>query len=589
MGWRWILYAAIGLVAGIFLAPILLRRIKLPEWRRFDRLTGRWSVQAAAILTALMGLTNLVSAITPGLSDRLALIREISPLEVRHGSHLTAALSGFALLLLADNLLRRKRVAWLLTVIILAISAISHLARALDIEAALLSMLLAIWLYTQRDLFHARSDRPSVSQGLYILGIALCFTLAYGIGGFYFLDRNFSVRFNLWQAIEQTVVMFTQFYDPGLQPIPITRFGRYFTDSIYAVGITTIGYALLMLARPVLVRKSASPGERKRAAEIVQAFGRTSLAQYTLLEDKSYYFSSGGSMIAFVHKGRVALALGDPIGPPRDGEPAVREYKKYCEQNDWLPVFYQVLPDMLGCYEQSGFTATKIGHEAIIDLASFSLEGKSGKPLRVPFNRMVRLGYHVEIGDPPQPDDVLENLRRVSDAWLTMVKGREKRFSVGWFDKEYLRGTPVAVVTDPSGQACAFANVFKEFQNNELAVDLMRKSTTENGTMEYLFISLFQWAFSRGFDSFNLGLSALSGIGEHSDDPAVERALHYIFEHVTQFYNFKGLFEFKEKFHPTWSPRFLVYPGATALPAVAVALVQADLGDNFLLELLKGS
>ena len=47
-----------------------------------------------------------------------------------------------------------------------------------------------------------------------------------------------------------------------------------------------------------------------------------------------------------------------------------------------------------------------------------------------------------------------------------------------------------------------------------------------------------------------MGLSGLSGIGENPTDPAIERALHYIYEHVDQFYNFKGLHEFKAKFDP---------------------------------------
>jgi phosphatidylglycerol lysyltransferase len=70
-------------------------------------------------------------------------------------------------------------------------------------------------------------------------------------------------------------------------------------------------------------------------------------------------------------------------------------------------------------------------------------------------------------------------------------------------------------------------------------------------------------------------------VGEHSDDLAVERALHYIYEHVNRFYNFKGLHAFKDKFHPRWEPRYLIYPGPAALPAVAAALVRIDAGEDF--------
>jgi len=82
-------------------------------------------------------------------------------------------------------------------------------------------------------------------------------------------------------------------------------------------------------------------------------------------------------------------------------------------------------------------------------------------------------------------------------------------------------------------------------------------------------------------------LSGLSGVGETPDDPSVERALHYIYEHVNQFYNFKGLHAFKEKFHPVWSPRFLIYPGSASLPPVALTLMAAHSGPDPVLSIRK--
>ena len=65
-------------------------------------------------------------------------------------------------------------------------------------------------------------------------------------------------------------------------------------------------------------------------------------------------------------------------------------------------------------------------------------------------------------------------------------------------------------------------------------------------------------------------------MGEAPDDSLPERALHYIYEHIQRFYNFKGLHAFKEKFHPHWESRYLVFPNMTDLPAVALALIRAD-------------
>ena len=73
---------------------------------------GLWT---AALLTGAVGIVNLLSAVTPSIPERVDWLKQIFPFEVRTGAHLFAALSGFFLLVLADNLLRRKRQAWLLS------------------------------------------------------------------------------------------------------------------------------------------------------------------------------------------------------------------------------------------------------------------------------------------------------------------------------------------------------------------------------------------------------------------------------------------------------------------------------------------
>ena len=537
------------------------------------------SVRLVAVLTALMGVINVISAITPSLPDRLNLLMRFPFFEIRHGGRLTVALAGFALLILAGSLWRRKRAAWMLVEIILVLSVFTHLIKGLDYEEALLSLGLAVWLFALQPNFHARSDPPSIRQGLQTLGFALVFTLFYGVAGFYLLDHQFRVNFGLADAIRQTIIMFTQFYDPGLEPI--TGLGRYFGGSIYAVGGITIGYALLMLARPVLTRAPAKPEERLLAQQIVETYGHSSLVRLVLMDDKHFFFSPGGSVIAFVPTGRIALTLGDPIGPAEDNAAAIGSFQAYCEHNDWLPTFYQVLPEHTKEYEAAGFNLLCIGNEAIVDVPNFTMQGNINKGLRSAYNRLVRLGFEAIIHPAPISKDLLNVLRQISDEWLTMMNGTEKRFSLGWFDEDYIASCPIIAIHSPQGEVMAFANIVRENQANEITIDLMRyRKNSEHGLMDFLFGSLLQWAKEQNYATCNLGLSALAGIGEGPNDPMIEQALHYIYEHVTQFYNFKGLHEFKDKFHPVWSPRYLVYPGISSLPLVAIALLRADSGGD---------
>jgi phosphatidylglycerol lysyltransferase len=564
---------------------VLLQRVKTFSLREQSRAKA-WNVRLVAILTALMGLINVLSAVTPALAGRLAILKQFSPLAVHRGGDLTAALSGFALFLLAHGLWRHKQMAWLLALIVLLISVISHLIKGLDYEEAILAGGLAMWLSSMRSQFNARSDIPSVRRGIQVLIAALVFTLAYGTLGFYLLDRHFSVNFGLEAALRQTIVMFTQFYNPGLEPI--TGFGRYFATSIYIVGAVTLGYGLLMVIRPVLSKESATFQERTYAQVIVEAYGRSALARLTLFDDKLYYFSPGGSVVAYAARGRMAIALGDPIGPVEDAATTIAGFKEFCAKNDWQTSFYQTLPDYLDHYKAADFDALCIGHEGIIDLATFTIAGRSNKTIRSTINRLTRLGYRAEVHQPPIPDDMLNELHVISDEWLTMMHGREKRFFLGWFDDDYIRNSLVMAIHQPDRTIAAFVNLIPEYQRNELAIDLMRRRTDViGGAMDFLFVSLFQWVKEQGYVTFNLGLSPLSGVGEHPDDPAVERALHYIYEYANQFYNFKGLHAFKEKFRPQWSPRFLIFPDVASLPALAITLNRVSSGDDFILDYLS--
>jgi phosphatidylglycerol lysyltransferase len=534
-------------------------------------------VRLAAALTALMGAVNVISALTPPLIDRLRWMSAWSPLEVREGGRLAAAVSGFVLLVLARGLWRRKRAAWVLTQIALTVSAISHIVKGLSVEEAVIAVSIALYLLAIFPHFHARPDPPSLRRVGRVLLAAAGFTFLYGAFGFWLLDRQLHVHFDVWAAARETLVMFAQLRGPELPAA--TRFGRWFVGSVFAVGVCTAGSVLALTLRSVLIRTPATNEERKRARGIVEAFGRSSLARVALLEDKSYYFSPGGSVVAYVVKAGVAVALGDVMGPEADLGEAILGYTTLCERNGWNAAFYQVLPDALDAYRQAGFETLCIGEEAIVRTATFTMSGTAHRGLRSTIHHLERLGYHSRVLEPPLSSETLRELHSISDEWLTRKRGREKRFSVGWFDDAYIRDAPVMLVRGPGDRILAFANLVPEYRRNELTIDLMRhRAEMENGGMEFLIVALIQWAHEHGYESFNLGLCALAGVGEHREDPVVEKALHFVFEHIQRFYSFQGLHAFKSKFGPEWSPRFLVYPGTGDLLAVISALILADSG-----------
>lgn len=532
-------------------------------------------------LMACMGIVNLLSAVTPSLPARVAWWQHLISFELRHAAHVFAALSGFFLLILASALLRRKRVAWSLALGMLALSIVFNIAKGFDYEESIFAALLIFLLISSRRIYTARSDQPSIAQGVRSLLAALLFTLAYGTAGFFLLDRAYSVHFDLPAAALQTLRVFFLQDDAGV--IPLTRFGRFFTDSIDLIGVSTQLYALLMLLRPIILRGAPSTDQQRQLARsILVGHASSSLASFTLLADKSYCFSpSNQSFIAYVPKGRGAIALGDPIGPPEDRIHVIRGFQHICRLNDWIPAFYQTRPELLALFESLGFSALKIGEEAMVDLSSFTIKGKAGQDFRSASNRLHKLGHRIEGLSPPLAPDQLRELRAVSDEWLSMMHGSEKRFSLGWFDDATLRQSRVVVVRDADGRITAFANIVPYSPQGEVTIDLMRhRRTVVPGTMDALLVFLIHSFKEQGYARFSLGLSALSGVGDDRASPAIEKAIHYLYTHMNRFYGFEGLRAYKAKFKPRWEPRYLVFAGYANLMQTVVALIRADSGDR---------
>ena len=543
-----------------------------------------WVVRLLSVLTAVGGLINVSSAIQPALSERLAVLQRVLPMPLLHGSRIIVAVAGFVLLLLAEGLHRRKRVAWYWALATLCISLAAHLAKGLDVEEALFNLLLILLLLLFARSFFARPDQDSLRWGLLVLLGAVIFTLAYGTVGFLILGRHFSQP-TLSTAFLQTVYLFLS---PGSSLLePLSQHGHFFKQSVVFIGLGAFLVAMISMLRPVLHVLKGDAAQQERAKEIIAEHGRTALCRALLFDDKSYFFS-GQSLIAYALSSGTAVVLGDPVGPQEEIITVLGRFKDYCATQAWQPLFVSVLPDNLEIYKQYGWESLLIGYEAMIPLESFGLEGSRRKDLRNASSRLQRLGFSTKVVLPPHPKELLAELREVSDAWLRDRKLEELHYSDGAFDEAYLSEGPLALVLNPSGTAVAFANLINADKGKLISIDLMRHlPSPEHGTMEALFIAALQWAREQGAETFSLGLSAVAGVGEKPDDPRIERALHTLADHLKTYFNFSGLRVFKAKFNPDWQPRYLIFPGLNHLPSAVAALISVHSQRSILGEALE--
>jgi phosphatidylglycerol lysyltransferase len=516
--------------------------------------TRRWlaslTPQGIALMAFAGGVVLLFSGVTPAIDERLELLHRVVPLPVLEVSHLVGSIAGVGLLILARGLSLRLDGAWHVTMWVLVAGIVASLLKGLDYEEAIILGLTMLALFSARSQFHRRAsfleERFSAGWSASV-AVAIAASLWLGLVAY----KHIPYDNELWWRFA---------FDESAP--------RVLRASLVVVMIAAF-FGLWRLIRPARPRAVTVTEEALAAAEGIIAKSPDSAAHLALLGDKNLLFNERrNAFIMYGISGRSWVAMGDPIGPQTEFEELAWDFRERCDRFGAWPVFYQVGSEHLPLYVDLGLSFSKLGEEARVDLALFTLEGPERAHLRQSHRKAAKENVSFEVIPPIAIVRHLAELKRVSDSWLTARHEVEKGFSLGFFSERYLTALPLALVRR-EGQIVAFANVWETAGCEELSVDLMRYSgEAPKGVMDYLFVELMLWGKGRGYKWFNLGMAPLAGLEERRLAPAWHKFGRLVYRWGEDFYNFEGLKRYKEKFLPQWRPRFLAAPGGLALPRI---------------------
>lgn len=531
------------------------------------------SVAAIAALTFVSGAINIYSVIGPSLSNREHILRHLFPLEFIHFSRSAVLLIGYGLILLSLNILRRKRAAWVLALAAASCSAILHFTKGLDYEEASVNILLVVALLFAGSLFTVRSRVAGWGGAALRLAVIAGIAFAYGTLGFWLLDPvQFSDNFAWREAMRHAVTFLTFGTDPEV--IPHTRYAAWFLHSLGLTTAVTLFYGSYLFFRPAFYTFRLHPMELREAQEIIARHGRSDMDFFKAWLDKSFFFSqSRRSFLAYRVGAGFAVVLGDPVGPIEELPGLIREFAIFCRDNDWPLAFHQATSNLLDLYEACGYHRFKVGDNAIVALDQFGLEGSHMRALRSNVNKIERAGYSLKAHEPPLDDDLLDQLRDVSDSWLSLPGHRERQFTLGCFDRKYLSHTTVLALYTPSGEMQAFLNLIPSHVPGDASLDLMRRRADSiNGVMDYLFTKVLLYAREKGYKTFSLGMAPMSGFQPGESASPEEKAIHLFFRKWNLGFRYQGIRDYKAKFATRWEPRYVIYRNRFDLARLAIAL-----------------
>jgi len=555
LAFRLIYYIVPLAVAAVFMAmqEFLQHRDRLG---RAAGVAGAWltsaAPQALGTLAFLGGAVLLLSGATPAVASRVAGLEHWLPLSVLEASHLLASVAGLGLVILSRSLFRRVHEAWLLASVAALVGAVMSLLKGFDYEEALILVAIAGLLWLGRSAFNRTGkvlEQRFTPQ--WVLGLAVVILGITWVG--FLAHRHLEFSSDLW---------WTFAFDAHAPRM---------LRATLIVSLLAVAFVSMNLLSPGAPQPTASLEDSTQRIERSIAQGTSAAGQLALLGDKRFLFHpQADAFVMYQVCRRSWIALGDPVGAPGHTADLAWSFRELCDRHGAWSVFYEVPAASMPLYVDMGLALLKLGEEARVPLVDFGLEGSARADLRQAHRRAQRDGATFEIVAAPAQPELLEELRVISDAWLAEKSAGEKGFSVGYFDPQYLRHCPLALVRS-GGRIVAFANLWTTATRTELSVDLMRfVAGAPKGVMDYLFIELMLWGRTQGYQWFNLGMAPLAGLEQRPLAPTWHRLASLVYRYGENFYNFEGLRRYKEKFSPVWEPRYMAAPGGLALPRILV-------------------
>jgi lysyl-tRNA synthetase, class II len=330
--------------------------------------------------------------------------------------------------------------------------------------------------------------------------------------------------------------------------------------------------------RTVPAQADASPVRLRAVQQIVDEYGEDSLAPFVVRPDKSFAFVAGG-LIACRRIGQTVVVSGDPIGPEGFHLQAIRDLRAMCARDHLHVAIYGAGTRNLDAYRAAGLRAVRVGEEAIVNPAKFTLEGRAVRKLRQSVQRISGRGWMIDAVDGADLDDAqrleIDELERRWQAGQERVIGFAMSF--GCYERGAGADDLFLLARAPSGELRAVMRFLPHRGN--LSLDTMRRvGETPNGLNEALVCRALEVARDRRIGEVSLNYAGLAHLVNDPDSggPILRAARRVLLAALGRRFQLQRLVRFNDKFGPVWRPRYLVFESRRQLPIAIWRVLEAE-------------
>ena len=508
-----------------------------------------------AALMYIFGLFMILAATLPEKAYGGGILTKLNPIRASAIYQFPSMLFGFIFIILARAYISRQKKSFALNnIVMILVFFYTYVTGYSPSTLIYILIMFVINLLTKDELYTKQFIYASEDR---------------------FIDlflANFMLVVYVWKILKHGSIIdvnISEAYDFILIPFEYSFISIIVTISI----IYFISYLLVRFLRGKKI-KIGEKYDYDRYIDLLRNQGGSKVAFLSFLDDKDLYWLNKDSKdLACLQIRTVAdkvIVMGDPIGNEEYFNELLDKFINEADNLGYNIVFYEINKDITMKVHEYGFNFMKFGESANVDLDEFNLDGKKKKNLRKTINKISRDGYTFEVLKGPFDGKTIKRLQEISNSWLG--DSREKGFSLGFFDKDYLNIGDIGLVKDPDGKIIAFANLCPIYYKNWATIDLMRYEENVDGLMDYLFINIFSYLKENNIKYFDLGMAPLSNVGVMRHSFLQEKMVYTIFKLGDHYYSFEGLKAYKDKYASFWEERYLSYSKGSSLIFSALTL-----------------
>lgn len=554
LAYRMIFYLTPMLIGLLLLVAheVTANRTKLkPAFETLSRWTPDIAPRLLTFNAFASGVVLTLAAATPSTNQRISQLNNAIPMWGVDLAYILSAVTGVGLMVVARGVLHRVVSSFWVTLALYGAGLIFALSGSLSIEVSVFLMLMTVAHAPCRHYFFREDvtfpDRISITWLTFIFVVI-------GVG--FWL---------MWFA-------YKEISDYGFGLIWQSDIENHAARSLRALLLSLVSVSVYYLVRWLFIYlrhpKLVSKKDLQAATEIVRS-AKNTYGHTSLLGDKRILMNAEKTaMISYGIRGPSWVAASDPVGPREDALQIAWDFFELCKSGDNWPVFFTADKEWLDVYSEMGLEVTKIAQEARVDLRTFDVQSAHRKEFGETLERFEQENIAFRVIQPPDVNDQLPLIRRISDIWLKDKNLDELGFSIPYFSEDRVKDFPVGIA-ERNGEAIGFATIWPSVEQREVAVGLLRYlPDLPAGIIEYLFINAMNWGKAQGFKTFNLGVAPLMDDQAQQESPFRTELASIPFQHSRHVYTRSGLRNFKERFDPTWHPKYLASPGGYAIKTI---------------------